>query len=236
MPHDEDASPRSGSMEHGSVSTVIVTHNEGDMLRRTVDSFLQAPDPPDEIVVVDDCSTDGSTSFLREGYEGVELLPTPSQQGIARARNFGGRHAKGDVLVFSDAHVGVDGGWLGPIVEALAAPAVGEVAPSVGYLDGRPGIGHGLTWDSASLKMAWLHDGTESTHDVPFLCGCFVAMRRDTFEKTGGFDDGMYRWGYEDSELSLRLWLSGWRVQTVPSSFIRHHFRDNFTYEVDSRA
>jgi cellulose synthase/poly-beta-1,6-N-acetylglucosamine synthase-like glycosyltransferase len=80
--------------------------------------------------------------------------------------------------------------------------------------------------------MNWLRDARSDPHDVPFICGCFLAMRKEVFDEVGGFDDGMYRWGFEDSELSLRLWLRGYRCQAVPQSFIRHNFRTDFPYEV----
>jgi glycosyltransferase involved in cell wall biosynthesis len=216
-----------------SVSAVIVSHNEGELLRSTVDSFLGSSSHLDELVVVDDRSTDESTAFLEEDYEGVVLLRTEEQLGISRARNYGARHSKGDVIVFSDAHVEVSDDWLSPLLAALADPDVGEVAPGVGYLDGRPGIGYGFSWASPSLEMAWLYGDASRTHDVPFICGCFLALRREVFEATGGFDEGMYRWGFEDSELSLRIWLAGYRCQSAPASFIRHQFRSDFPYGVD---
>jgi len=216
-----------------SVSAVIVSHNEGELLRATVDSFLGCSTQPDELVVVDDRATDGSTDFLDDDYEGVVLLRASEQLGISRARNHGARHSKGDVIVFSDAHVEVSDNWLPPLLAALADAEVGEVAPGVGYLDGRPGIGYGFGWASPSLEMAWRYESATETHDVPFICGCFLAIRREVFEAVGGFDEGMYRWGFEDSELSLRLWLAGYRCQSAPASFIRHQFRDNFPYGVD---
>jgi glycosyltransferase involved in cell wall biosynthesis len=215
-----------------SVTAVVVTHNEGDMLRRTVESFLSSSEPPDEIVVVDDCSTDESTKFLRHGFDTVTLVTTRQQQGISRARNLGGTQAKGDVVVFSDAHVEVQDGWRLPLVEALSDSTVGEVAPGVGYLDDRAGVGFGFTWRSPSMKMAWIEQKPAENTDVPFLCGCFVALRRDVFLATGGFDPGLYRWGFEDSELSLRLWLSGLRCRVVTDSLVRHHFREQFPYTV----
>jgi cellulose synthase/poly-beta-1,6-N-acetylglucosamine synthase-like glycosyltransferase len=216
-----------------TVSVVVVSHNEGEMLRQTVDWFLGSSEPPDEIVVVDDRSTDASTEFLKAGYEGTSLVEADTPLGISRARNLGGQRAKCDVIVFSDAHVMVHDAWRSPLVEALSDPGVGQVAPAVGYLDERPGLGYGFTWTEPSMKMAWISEKPSANADVPFICGCFLAMRRDVFAASGGFDGGLYRWGFEDAELSLRLWLMGYRCQSVPSSLIRHHFRNEFPYQVD---
>ena len=155
------------------------------------------------------------------------------RSAISAGRNLGARRSSGDVIVFSDAHVRPLDGWLAPVLDALADPGVGEVTPAIGHLDGRPGIGFGFTWKDISMRMKWLGASGEGPVDVPFICGCFLAMRRDTFEETGGFDEGMYRWGSEDAELSLRLWLSGYRCQAVPAAEVLHLFRDSFPYEVD---
>jgi GT2 family glycosyltransferase len=215
---------------------VIVSHNEGERLRETVDSFLANTPELTEIVVVDDASSDGSADFLGPrgpgGYEAVRLLRMEASAGISAARNAGGRACRSPVIVWSDAHCAVDPGWAAPLIEALADPTVGEVAPAVGYLDGKPGQGYGFTWKDPSMKMKWL-ERPDGPADVPFICGCFLAMRRDVFELSGGFDEGMYRWGSEDAELSLRLWLAGYRCQVVPQSQAAHLFRKRFPYEVD---
>jgi len=220
----------------GHLSAVIVSHNEGERLRDTVDSFLANTPELGQIVVVDDASSDSSADFLGPdrlpGYELVELITNETSVGISAARNAGGRTARGDVVVWSDAHCAVEPGWAAPLIDALADPGVGEVAPAVGYLDSKPGRGYGFTWNDPSLRMKWL-EKPEGPVDVPFICGCFLAMRREAFELSGGFDEGMYRWGSEDAELSLRLWLSGYRCQVVPDSQVRHLFRKRFPYEVD---
>jgi GT2 family glycosyltransferase len=236
------------------VSVVVLTHNEGDMLRRTVESIRATVPASTEIVVVDDGSTDGSTEFLeRRGAPvptgedaaaaaraepgrraGARVVRAGRPLGISAGRNFGAWASSGDIVVFSDAHVEVDEGWLEPLVDALADPAVAEVAPTVGNLDRRPAKGYGFTWPDLSLRMKWLVAKPSEPTDVPFICGCFLAVRRDLFQAVGGFDEGMYRWGSEDAELSLRFWLLGYRCQVVPSSRAYHLFRDKFPYQVDS--
>jgi GT2 family glycosyltransferase len=215
------------------VSIVVLTMNEGALLRRTIDSLRASVPDSTEIVVVDDGSTDSSTGFLAGGYP-ARLVRGERPLGIAAGRNLGAGVARGEVIVFSDAHVEVERGWLGPLLDALADPAVAEVAPEIGSLDRRPARGYGFTWPDLSLRMKWLVDRPEGAADAPFLCGCFVAVRRDAFQAAGGFDEGMYRWGCEDAELSLRFWLLGYRCQVVPSSSAFHLFRREFPYEVDA--
>ncbi|HTX39063.1 MAG TPA: glycosyltransferase family 2 protein, partial [Bryobacteraceae bacterium] len=107
------------------LSVVVISLNEGEALRRTVESLQAKLPEPWEIIVVDDGSTDGSAGFLGEGRPGVTLLRPPARLGVAGARNFGAAHATGDVLVFSDAHVLVRPGWAEALLEILARPEVG---------------------------------------------------------------------------------------------------------------
>jgi GT2 family glycosyltransferase len=217
------------------VSIVILDHNEGDRLRSTVDAMLATIPAGTEIVVVDDGSTDGSADGLDDR---IQVLHPAERLGVARGRNYGAAHCAGRIIVFSDGHVRTEPGWLEPLVRELdqecwSTDPVGAVAPAVGHLDGRPGIGHGYTWQDLSLGMKWLQSPDGEPLEVPFLCGCFVGMRREVFDAIGGFDEGMYRWGSEDSELCLRLWLAGYRCLAVPDSLVFHLFRDRFPYDVD---
>jgi glycosyltransferase involved in cell wall biosynthesis len=217
-----------------SLSVIVISLNEGESLRRTVDNLRDTQPPQTEIIVVDDGSTDGSVSFLSDGYPGVTLLRPAERLGVARARNFGARHAKGDVLVFSDAHVLTPEGWSGPLLDLLARPEVGAVAPAIGMMHSAAAesTGYGQKWCDASLAVAWLGQQRDGPYPVPLLCGCFLALRRAVFTEIGGFDSGMVLWGAEDSELSIRLWTLGYECWVAPEVNVQHAFRAQFPYEV----
>ncbi len=214
-----------------SVSVIVISLNEGESLRRTVDNLLATLPPSSEIVVVDDRSTDQSTAFLNAGYANVTLLRPEVRLGVSGARNFGAAHATGDVLVFSDAHVLTPPGWVEDLLEVLARPEVGMVAPAIS--NGAAGSsGYGQKWSDASLSVEWLGRRGIGPYPVPLLCGCFLALRREVFLKIGGFDAGLVLWGAEDSELSIRLWLAGYECWVVPGVDVQHAFRARFPYEV----
>jgi glycosyltransferase involved in cell wall biosynthesis len=217
-----------------SLSVVVISLNEGESLRRTVDNLRDTLPPQSEIIVVDDGSTDGSVGFLSDGYPGVTLLRPEERLGVARARNFGAQHATGDVLVFSDAHVRTPEGWSAPLLELLARPNVGAVAPAIGMLQpaAAASTGFGQKWSDASLAVGWLGQQSSTPYPVPLLCGCFLALRRDVFTESGGFDSGMVVWGAEDSELSIRLWTLGYECWVAPEVDVQHAFRARFPYEV----
>ena len=202
------------------------------MLGRTVDSVLASLPPEGEIVVVDDVSTDGSAESLVGGDERVRVITPPERLGVARARNLGAREAAGDALAFADAHVAVPEGWFEPALEALSRPGVGAVGPVISSMEDPAKKGHGFRWVDPSFKIAWLGpEGTEP-YPVPFLVGCFSAVRRDLFLALGGFDEGMPVWGMEDAEIGLRLWTLGYECLLLPGVDVQHLFRRKHPYAV----
>jgi GT2 family glycosyltransferase/LPS sulfotransferase NodH len=222
---------RRGNARAGA-SIVVVSHNEGGNLPQTVAALRRTTPPGTEVVVVDDCSTDGSVETTLATHPDVTVVRPGSRLGVARARNAGAEAATGDVVVFSDAHVLPADGWLPALLEALEDPEVGEVAPTVCDMHDGAIRGFGFTWPDLSMRVQWLRDEPGGRTDVPFICGCFLAMRRATFDELGGFDDGLIRWGSEDAELSLRVWRRGLRCVVVPDAVVAHLFRPTFGYTV----
>ena len=139
------AVPGGSDVGESAVSIVVISHNERDTLRPTVEALRATTAGADvSIVVVDDASSDGSTEWLADGFEGVQLVRSEARLGIARARTVGARTATGSVIVFSDAHVIPDPGWLEPLCRELRSVR-GPSGPR-----GRNSTGIGRNW-------VWLH-------------------------------------------------------------------------------
>ena len=216
-----------------SVSVVIPSHNEGDNLRRTVHSLLAGLPADGEIVVVDDLSTDGSAECLTSGYGGVTVLRPSERLGVGGARNLGFAHARGEVVVFSDAHVEAPLDWTAPLLAAMARPEVAAVSPAISVMHTPGAKGYGFRWSDAALTVDWLGRHGDEPYPVPMLCGCFLAVRRDRFVEAGGFDPGLILWGSEDAELCLRFWLLGYECLLVPEVDVSHLFRTSHPYAID---
>jgi GT2 family glycosyltransferase len=215
------------------VSIVVVTHNEGDALTRTLSRLRSSTARANvEFVVVDDASSDSGARPLTGRWSDVEFVRSEQRLGIARARNLGASVANGSVIVFSDAHVEPDEGWVEPLCQELDQAGVAAVAPAIGGATNDAVDGYGFSWRRPDLAMQWLTEKPERPGPIPFVCGCFLAVRRDAFEECDGFDEGLLLWGWEDAELSLRLWRRGWECRVVPDSRIVHHFRKHFPYEM----
>jgi GT2 family glycosyltransferase len=212
-----------------TVSVVIVTLNEGSNLRTTVESYRRTLPEGSEIVVVDDGSDDGSTGFLTENNGSVRLIRT-DHKGVARGRNLGARNTTGDAIVFSDAHVEMPDGWAPRLLEALSDPTAGGAAPAIADVNSPESKGCGLRLSGPDPREEWMYPSGDQPFQAPLLPWCSTAMRRDVFEATGGFDEGMVRWGQIDNEMSLRLWLLGYELWAVPQVKVLHVFRSKRPY------
>ncbi len=216
------------------VSVVIPALSEGQNLVDTLAAVRAnsgALNP--EVIVVDDGSTDGAPQRVAARFaedDRVRVIHGP-QEGIARARNAGAATARGEVVVFLDGHCYVPKGWLDPLIAPFENSNVGLTGPAFTSIRDPRLTACGVTWKDAGLSNVWLPASTKGP--VPFHIGACQAVHAEAFDALGGFDHGMTRWGSEDIELCLRMWLMGYEVHAVPQSLVYHLFRTSRPYDVD---
>jgi GT2 family glycosyltransferase len=188
------------------LSVIVPVHNGGEDLRRCLKGLAQSSRPADEIIVVDDGSTDGSAALAAAA--GARIVTISSgPRGPAFARNRGVEAASGNLLVFIDADVVVHADTLARIEKVLAEnPDVGAV---FGSYDDNPPVR-----TAASLYKNLLHHHVHQ-HSHPdagtFWAGC-GAVRRSAFAAVGGFDERYRRPSIEDIDLGVRLRGTGQRI------------------------
>lgn len=239
------------SFRGAGISVIVVARNEAANLLRTVTGLLETLPRDSEIVIVDDDAPNGDApdggardvdardadprdagTGLLHGLKGNLRVLKGARLGVTKARNLGAENAAGEVLIFADAHIDVPAGWWAPLVELLEEPAVGAAAPAITVM-GSPEIkGYGLTLQGQDLSTRWLRRAAGSRQEAAILPGCCVAMRRETFRRTGGFDAGMSEWGMSDVELSIRMWLLGLELWVTPDVEVAHLFRREHPYPV----
>ena len=219
------------------ISVILPATNESVLLRRTVEQFEATLPAGSEILVIDNGSTDGCADFLaEEPRETVQLIRTAQPLGVAAARNLGLARARGEIVVFSDAHMDLPEAWWQPIADTLNRPEVGVVGPGIGVMgnsDYRPRCGQRIA--EPTLRLEWLPRQGDEPYPVPTLGGGFMAMRHETLKRAGAFDEGMPQWGSEDIELCVRYWLLGYEVWVVPEVSVLHYFRKKRPYGAEMR-
>lgn len=225
-------------------SIVIAAYNEGQALRRTVESCFATMGSLDaEIIVADDASTDGSAEEVQRHFPFVAITHHPRRMGASATKDTGARAAVGDILVFLDGHSKPEFSSLARLVESVErTEGAAIVTPSILDLDTEnwrsddSASGHGYAVDLLTLDTGWLAlEDMQRTvvadrelYKSPSLIGCAFAISRRLYGELWGFDRQMLSWGVEDLDLGLKCWLMGHQVLHDPEASVGHRFRDSF--------
>jgi len=177
----------------------------------------------DEIVIVDNGSTDGTVAWLRDAHPAVQVVALPVNTGFAVAANRGiaANDAELVALVNTDVELAPD--WHRRLREALAGdPAAAAVACKMVDLE-NPGViydtGDELRRDGVCEQRGRFRadDGRwDEPGEVFAACAGAALYRRGAVLDVGGFDERFFAY-LEDVDLGLRLRLAGWRCLYEPA-------------------
>lgn len=138
-----------------SLSIVILAYNEEEYLSACLDAIAGQTQPPDEVIVVNNNSTDRSVE-IAERYPFVTVIHE-KQQGMIPARNAGFAKARGDILARIDADTVLEPDWCERVRSNFAdMPDVGLTGP--GYMQAVPLFGRKTTFWSRSYNLGALSD------------------------------------------------------------------------------
>uniref|UniRef100_A0AC35UIM3 Polypeptide N-acetylgalactosaminyltransferase n=1 Tax=Rhabditophanes sp. KR3021 TaxID=114890 RepID=A0AC35UIM3_9BILA len=239
-----------------TVSVVIAFHNEGwSPLLRTVHSiFLRTPTYLlEEIIMVDDFSDKDHLKsklddYIKQFNGKVKVIRNAEREGLIRTRTIGGKAAKGEVIVFLDAHCEVNVNWLPPLLAPIKNNKRIMTVPVIDGIDMN-------TWEYRSVygasdrhfrgifewgllykeKLLTGHEKTRRKHPSqpfrsPTHAGGLFAINKAWFEELGYYDDGLQIWGGEQYELSFKIWQCGGGILFVPCSHVGHVYRSHMPY------
>lgn len=115
------------------LTVIVPTLNRASLLRLALEALTRQTRSPDEVIVVDNNSSDDTREVVREFESRLPLkYLVETRRGAAEARNLGIRHATGDVLAFTDDDCIPDTQWLHFVeMSFLRDPAIGMVAGQV---------------------------------------------------------------------------------------------------------
>lgn len=202
-------------MPDPTLSIVIPVRNGGAQFRRCLAAIESSTVRPDEVIVVDDGSQDGTGGWAREA--GATVLDSASPGGPALARNLGAAHAAGDILFFCDADVEIRPDTIARIRRAFADDP--PLAALFGSYDDSPGDS-GFLSQYKNLFHHYVHQhGSENASTFWSGCG---AIRRDVFLKHGGFSTSYRLPSIEDIELGYRLRCGGCRIRLDRNLQVKH--------------
>jgi GT2 family glycosyltransferase len=209
-------------------SVIIVTYNSRHYLDACLRSVLRQ-DYPHEVILVDNCSQDGTVQYVRESFPEVKVIESPNNGGYGAGNNLGVRYARGKYAVILNPDVVVEAGWLQRLISPLQSNPMVIVTPKILLYDGSAintcgNINNftGLTF-TRGLGADPVTDYCQ-VENVSGISGACFALRCEEYVRLGGFDESFFLYN-EDADFSWRANLSGYSILSIPDSVIYHDYQ-----------
>lgn len=220
------------------IAVGIVSWNTRDLLRTCLRTVLEQE--PDQVVVVDNGSHDGSPDMVRREFPRVQVVVNPHNPGFGAAANQTFALTRAPHLLLLNGDTQARPGGLRAIAGYLDAhPRVGVLGPRLIHPDGRlqsscstfpnplvPLVkSKGLTRLIGRIPVlrdrvldTWRHD---EPRRVPWVVGAALAIRREAFQAVGGFDESFHLY-FEEPDLCRRMLTAGWETHFAPVTEVIH--------------
>ena len=216
----------------GGASVVIPNWNGRDLLENYLPSVVTAlaGNPSNEIVVVDNGSSDGSAEFLSRNFPQVRVVALERNLGFGGGSNAGVRAATNDIVVLLNSDMRVAPDFLEPLLAGFTDARVFAVSCQILFSDANKrreetGLTQGW-WEEGGLRVG--HRIDEQIRDL-YPCfyggGGSCAFDRRKFLELDGFDPLLAPFYLEDTDLGYQAWKRGWKVLYQPRSIVYHEHR-----------
>lgn len=228
------------------VSIIILNFNGRGYLEKCLKSVLEQNYPNFEIIFVDNASADGSVEFVKNMFSNdprIKIIQNPTNLGASQARNIGIKKAKGKYIVFLDNDTQVTPNWLDELVNTMENnPSIGIAQSTLLKMNYQNTIQHsgqfmidycGWTWKFCKDEA---YENFLKKHRQPITIFSAVTaamiIRRNKIDEIGLFDPKFFIY-FEDTDLSWRVWLRGYKVVSVPRSVVYHEGAGSIENEIE---
>ena len=210
------------------ISIVIPNYNGENLLRDNLPSIFEAIDSwdgPAEVILVDDCSTDGSCGFISTHFPHARLLVNKQNLGFSKTCNIGMAATTFSILLCINTDVKVERGLLESLAVNFGDPELFAVTPKV--IVEREHKNQGVVFGRFSkgfIKGAFAASDTElPARENLYAVGACVAYDADKFLALGGYSEIYSPYLFEDIDISYRAWKRGWKSVYVPTATVWHY-------------
>jgi GT2 family glycosyltransferase len=211
-----------------AIAVVVVTHQSADHLPALVAALTAQLREGDELVIVDNASSDGTAQRARSLGERLRVIETGENLGFAAGCHVGASSTRAPLLLFLNPDCEPQPECIERLRSASREhPDWGSWQAAVLLPDGRINTSGGVVH---YLGIGWAGDCERPSIELPahdreiaFPSGAAMVVRRTLWTELGGLDREYFMYG-EDLDLGLRLWLSGHRVGLVPAARVIHSY------------
>lgn len=221
-----------------AVSVIIVSYNSRNYLYDCLASI--ETEPFEQVLVVDNRSSDGSVEMVKQGFPWVKLIVSKMNGGYGAAANLAVAQCSSEYILLLNPDTVLKPGALWALSEHLdRSPQAAVVGPQLVNMDGTRQIScfefptpletlkketslARLIWHPSKFSSSEIVDGSmQMAQSVPWVLGAALAIRRVAFDAVGGFDPSFFMY-FEEVDLCYRLRQAGWQTHYEPGAVIMH--------------
>lgn len=216
--------------EAPQVSVVVPVHGRLGVTRRCLAALCYAPTAvPFEVVLVDDGCPEGSAERLADEVVGLRSVRHAEARGFNQACHSGVAAAKAPFVVLLNNDTEPCANWLEELLDPFERwPDTGLSGAQLVYPDGRLQEAGGIVWGNGE---PWNYGRGGNPHapavayarQVDYLSGAAVAIRRELWDRIGGFSPEFAPAYYEDTDLAFKVRSAGCTVRYAPLARVIHH-------------
>ncbi|HEX3282815.1 MAG TPA: glycosyltransferase [Pyrinomonadaceae bacterium] len=213
-----------------TTSIIIPVFNKAEFTWQCLNSLLQEVDlSTNEIIVVDNASRDRTAEVLAHFANIVRVIRNEENRGFVDACNQGAAAARGRYFLFLNNDTEVQPGWLSNLVETLEArPEHGAAGSLFLYPDGTIQEAGAIVWQNGEAHHYGWGGSVDNrrfnfAREVDYCSAASLLIRKEIFERLGGFDRRFAPAYYEDIDLCFGVRSLGYKVIYQPASRVVHH-------------
>jgi len=218
-----------------AVSIIILTWNQLPLTKECLASIEHHTPEQHEVIVVDNGSTDGTITWLRElvtARKNYSLIENSENLGFSKGCNQGIEAAQGTHILLLNNDTVVTPGWLSGLLACLhSAPDVGIVGPMTNSISGIqmvPDVGYADTTSLDGYAVDFQQKYRGRRIPLRRIVGFCMLFRRELAQLIGLLDEQFGSGNFEDDDYCLRAALNGYRNLVAGDVFIHHHGSASF--------
>lgn len=209
-------------------SIVIPVYNGINFLKINLPELLDLN--PDEVIIVDDASSDGSLSFVESNFPSIKLVKHKINTRFPKAANDGVVAASNEIVILLNQDVLMKNSFTKRLDKHFSNPKMFAVTFNE----------RNRSWAKAKLKNGFIEFANgvldENTHSSFWANGGSAAFRKNIWVELGGFDESFSPGYYEDFDLGWRARNKGYEIVWDPEIVVEHaHPESTFSKNFNTR-
>jgi hypothetical protein len=210
-----------------SIGAVVLNYNGGESVLKCVQALFKQEVFVDQLILVDNGSTDRSSLIVKENFPEVELIELGENLGISKGRNAGLERSETDLVLLIDDDVYVKENAIKKMADCLIRNEAAVVCPRIllypqtGTIQCDGAEPHFL--GNLKLRHSWMDAAyvPKFEQQVGACIGACMLFDRRVIQSLGNFNEE-YFFYFEDLEFSLRVRAVGKKIFCEPNAIIQH--------------